>query len=184
MITYFALIEDPKSHSLFEEIYYKYRSSMRYIAMNVLHDRQLAEDAVAEAFLKVAKNISVFSEFTDDQTRDYISTLTKYAAIDIYRDRQKQATPIDFTEEIEDEAFSYTIEDQIFSADGYKRLLQIIENMNTTYRDTFKLYYVYNHSAFEIAELLGIPENTVYARLSRARKQIVKILNREGEGIR
>lgn len=104
MITYFALIEDPKSQSLFEEIYYKYRSSMRYIAQNVLHDRQLAEDAVADAFLKVAKNISVFSEFTDDQTRDYISTLTKYAAIDIYRDRQKQATPIDFTEEIEDES--------------------------------------------------------------------------------
>lgn len=46
MITYFALIEDPKSHSLFEEIYYKYRSSMRYIAQKVLHDRQLAEDAV------------------------------------------------------------------------------------------------------------------------------------------
>ena len=38
MITYFALIEDPKSHSLFEEIYYKYRSSMRYIAQKVLHD--------------------------------------------------------------------------------------------------------------------------------------------------
>ena len=48
-----------------------------------------------------------------------------------------------------------------------------------TYKDVMQLYYIYDHSAAEIAELLQLKENTVAARLSRGRKKLMETLTEQ-----
>lgn len=53
---YLALIDDEKDKIKFREIYEEYSKQMWYVANEILHDRFLAEDAVHDAFLGIAKN--------------------------------------------------------------------------------------------------------------------------------
>ena len=55
-------------------------------------------------------------------------------------------------------------------------LHQIMENIPKKYSEVLILYYVNGFSGKEIADLLGIKEATVMARLSRGRKHLRKEL--------
>ena len=52
----FSDIED---ENIFERLYYKYRNLMYTVAFDILHNTSDAEDAVSEAFLRIAKNFSL-----------------------------------------------------------------------------------------------------------------------------
>lgn len=52
-----------------------------------------------------------------------------------------------------------------------RTLFQILSKMNESKRETFILFEIVGNSGEEIAELLGIPINTVWTRLHHARKE-------------
>lgn len=51
------MLETPEEKSLFEQIYLEYRGLMFHVAYEILHNEQDAEDAVHQAFVKIAENI-------------------------------------------------------------------------------------------------------------------------------
>ena len=62
MMIYLQMIDSPEDRSKFEQIYMEYRSMMFHIANRILTNEQDAEDAVHEAFLKIAENIAKIGE--------------------------------------------------------------------------------------------------------------------------
>ncbi len=181
MILYTTLVEDPGHISLFEEIYRRYRAAMFGIAVAVLRDHHLAEDAVSEAFIKIAKNMAKISALDGQVRKDYIVILTRNSALDLYRQRQKQACGVDFLDDLPDTGGRESLDEALFSQEGYDRLVQAIHELPTIYRDTMKLYYLFDHPAAEIAALMGVKEDAVNARLSRGRKKLAKLLAEERE---
>lgn len=63
---------------------------MMTVAMNVLEDQHLAEDAVQSAFVSLFKNMGHVGEPDSTATKRYLVTITKNAAIDLYRKREKK----------------------------------------------------------------------------------------------
>lgn len=57
MLIYLQMLETPEEKSLFEQIYLEYRGLMYHVAYEILHNEQDAEDAVHQAFVKIAENI-------------------------------------------------------------------------------------------------------------------------------
>ena len=57
MLIYLQMIETPEEKSVFEQIYLEYRGLMYHVAYEILHNEQEAEDAVHQAFAKIAENI-------------------------------------------------------------------------------------------------------------------------------
>ena len=57
MLIYMMMLETPEEKSLFEQIYLEYRGLMFHVAYEILHNEQDAEDAVHQAFVKIAENI-------------------------------------------------------------------------------------------------------------------------------
>ena len=180
MLAYMALIEDPKHRSLFETLYLAHRDRMFHIANGILRDTHWAEDAVSEAFLKIAKNMAKISAMSGQEQRNFFVIIVRSCAIDIYRQRRKEAGAWEDVGEQPDLSGQDTVEDTVFSAEGYQRLLRAIDSLPDLYGDVMRLYYVHEYSGAEIATLLGIPENTVHARLSRGWKKLMALLKKEG----
>ncbi len=64
----FALVERQSQLCLFEFLYRTYSQGMFQIAYGILlHDVQHAEDMVAEAYIRVAKNINRIAEIPTDK---------------------------------------------------------------------------------------------------------------------
>lgn len=182
MIAYMTIIKDQKQLSLFEQILETYQDDMFRKAYYTLRDYHWAEDAVAEAFLKIAKNIEKISSLSCQERGRYLVILTRNCAIDLARRHHLQEAPIDFIEELKDREAPVNLEEAVFQQEGYARLIQAIEDLDPKYRDPMQMYYLYHHKVEEIVELFGLQENTVHARLSRGRKKLAEALAREEEG--
>ena len=59
MIVYLQLMDAAEERSKFEQLYARYRQLMFYTAFQILKRPQDAEDAVHQAFLSIAENISI-----------------------------------------------------------------------------------------------------------------------------
>ena len=93
---YLALIDNPSDKETFSEIYNHYRDMMHQKAMSILHNRALAEEAVQESFLKIAKNISKISSPVCSKTAAFIVIIVRNTSYDILRtEKPNDSVPLD-----------------------------------------------------------------------------------------
>ncbi|MGN1329512.1 MAG: RNA polymerase sigma factor, partial [Eubacterium sp.] len=132
---YLALIDNPSDKETFSEIYNHYRDMMHQKAMSILHNRALAEEAVQESFLKIAKNISKISSPVCSKTAAFIVIIVRNTSYDILRtEKPNDSVPLD-----EDISVISNVEmpdiDKVFSKSGISFVLDIINEMDNKYRD-------------------------------------------------
>ena len=136
------------------------------IAMNVLRDKYSAEDAVQNAYIKILNNCDKIDDLDSKRTKRLIITITKNAAIDIYRKRN-----ILWNREIEIEKIVDFPQDDLYALDGEEKFYAI-EILPNKYKEILLLKYSAEFSNSEIAEILDISELNVRKRISRAKKQL------------
>ena len=73
-----------------ERLYRGYRQRLYYVAVQILHDPMLAEDAVQDAFLRVRDHFYQISEEDGHKTAAFLVIIVKHIAIDYIRKRQKK----------------------------------------------------------------------------------------------
>lgn len=161
----------------FAILYETYRHLMMKVALNVLKDTFLAEDAVHEAFIKIAKNMEKIGEIDATATKRYLLTITKNATIDIYRKRNHQFQREIYVDELEECNVPVTYA----ATDVDDGILDILRCLPVKYRDVFLLKYSGNMDNDEIAKVLNITEGTARQRLSRGKIMIQEALNKREE---
>lgn len=170
MLIYLQMIEDPKDKIKFEQIYLKYRGYMLQIANRYLNNIQDAEDAVHDAFLSIAKNISKISELDCPKTRSYVVIIAERKAVDVLRDRKKH-----ITEELIEGKTSYVHSD-LCEYD----LTWCIDQLSPRYREVILLKYCHGYSTREISEVLGISFDAASKLDQRAKKRLDELCRKEG----
>lgn len=169
-----ADIDTPENKRKFVILYEKYKYLMQKVAMDVLHDSYLAEDAVHNAFMKLARHMDDVGATDSLSTKRYLIAITKNAAIDIYRKRRAQIHKEIYIDEIgeKDLPMSY------METDIDNRVLDVLKNLPVKYRDVFLLKYSAHLENGEIAEVCGIQEVTVRQRIVRGKALIEKALKK------
>ena len=76
----------------FEETYRAYGTLMFRLARNILRDDDLAEDAAAEAAVKLWEHYDCLQAPTGPQAKRYVAVLTEHKAIDLLRKRKRERT--------------------------------------------------------------------------------------------
>lgn len=173
MLIYMSMIDSDEDKDLFEGLYLKYRKHMKYIALQILGDEYLAEDAVHNAFLKIITHLEKFHKIDCQETKNLIVIFIRSTAIDLYRKRKREFEHTDtLDQDIPVEAD--------FSAVNVADILSAIETLPEIYRDVLLLKIEYEYTDRKIAKILGIKTDTVSKRLERARRQLEKLLGEVG----
>lgn len=172
---YLMMIDTEEDKRKFVVLYEKYRCFMMTVAIGILNDSYLAEDAVHEAFIKVAKNIEKIGKIEDMATKRYLISIVKTTAIDIYRKRNRQQKKEIFLQPEEIETDTIFVKEDI-EENG---IVKAIYNLPDKYRDIFLLKYSSGFEYSEIADILNITESTVRQRISRGKKILEEILQKE-----
>lgn len=170
---FLMMIETEEDKRKFVVLYEKYRYLMFKVAMDILGDTFGAEDAVHDAFCKVAKNMECIKEVDTIATKRFLVTVTKSATIDIYRKRSKQMKREIFVDELADDEEPLTY----METDIDNCVLDILKNLPIKYRDVFLLKYSSRLENKEIGKVLGIPEGTVRQRIARGKVLIQEALD-------
>jgi RNA polymerase sigma factor (sigma-70 family) len=161
------------------ELYRKYSSIMFGVCLRYATNREEAEDVVQEGFIKVFQNIGTYrgqGSFAGWLRRIFVNT-----AINHYHAKVKQLVVIvENIEEYEDVdnneiagMFSHTAELEEISPD---KVMKLVQELPDGYRMVMNLFVFEGYSHNEIAEMLGISENTSKSQLSKARKYLKRQL--------
>lgn len=160
-----------EAYQVLNRVYEQHRYTMLHVALGVLHDRHLAEDAVQEAFIKVLEHWERFRDFPTPQTRNLALVIVRNKAIDLLRKRQGQTVTLEevaFTVESTDP----TPEQAFLAQQGYDELRAVICSLKEEYRIALELKYIHSCSDQEMAALLDITPKNANVRVFRAKRAL------------
>lgn len=169
MLVYLAVIDEPVQKSKFEIVYHQYRGLMYYVAYRILNNASDAEDAVHDAFVKIAENMEKISDPVCPKTQSYVVTIVENKAIDLYRRKQRRgALPLEETE-----GLSVSPQEPL-------GLAECIVKLPPRYRQVILLKYHQGFSCAEIASLLGISLSAAQKLDRRAKEKLQQLAEKEG----
>ena len=164
------LISTPENQSKFEIIYRHYGGLMYHIAYKILNHQQDAEDAVQQAFIKIAENIDKISKPVCPKTQSYIVTIVESKAIDCYRANKRRNTV-----EYNDEINGLSVPESNSSC-----LSECILKLPARYREVIILKYYHGLSCKEIASQLDISVANAIKLDQRAKHKLSRLCKEEG----
>jgi RNA polymerase sigma-70 factor (ECF subfamily) len=173
---------DKKKKTLLEQLYYQYRYLMFHIALGILEDYDLAEDAVHTAFLKLAKSNIKIDDILNNKTKTFMVIVVRGTAIDVYNKIKNDSKNYPEEKMLE---IAYTEPSPLelaISNKGIDRIKKALQTMDPKYADVIILKYFYDFSNKEISTILSISEQTVRVRLHRAKKILASELNKGSAG--
>lgn len=166
-----ALIDSKAQREEFE-IFYNDNKNLGYSkAYSLLHDEQAAEDALSEAFLRLAKCFQKVHNLSSHKLRAYFVIIVKNVCIDMLR-KSGDINEISFDDELrypDNEPENVDIE----------RLEECIKKLSDTDREILYLKYELEFSHEDIAKTFGITEEASRQRLRYAKAKLKAELLKE-----
>src|SRR5215475_13137423 len=154
------------------ELYDRYGRTAYGLALRVLRDQALAEDAVQEAFLTVWRTASRFMP-ERGKASTWILTLVHRRAVDAVRREQRRRA--DSLEKAAEPAVEGVEEDAWLRLQR-ERVQAALRRLPDAQREALELAYYGGFSQSELAERLGQPLGTIKSRmftgLSRLREEL------------
>lgn len=151
------------------EVYNRYASTMLGVCVRYIKEPEQAEDVMINGFVKVFEKIDQFKG--DGSFEGWIRRIMVNDSLTYLRQNKSMYLEVDI--EKADHEPDYSQMDSHLEAED---LLQLIQELPSGYRTVFNLYAVEGFSHKEIADQLGISENTSKSQLSRARSMLQKQL--------
>lgn len=145
-----------------QALYELYSGKMYALCCRYVKDKMEAEDVLVVAFTKIFERIHQYKG--DGSFEGWIRRVMVNESLGFLRKNKNMYVETDI--EAAEREPNY---EQLDSALEAEDLMKLIEGLPTGYRVVFNLYAIDGYSHQEIAEQLGINENTSKSQLSRAR---------------
>jgi len=151
-----------------EVLYQKYARKMYGICLSYVHERSQAQDVLQDAFVKVFLHIKKFD--VHGSLEGWIRRIVINTAIDTYRKEGKMANLLPINEEIVEGNINNSGPGQL----EMKELMKQVQRLPDGARMVFNLFAVEGFTHKEIAERLDISIGTSKSQYNRARKLLLK----------
>ena len=170
LVCYLQMLDTPEEKLRFEQIYLKYRSLMYHVADSILHNRQDAEDAVHNAFLRIIKHFKKIQHTSAQDLAPLVTVIARNEAISLQRKRKEEAPLEDWD----------GLDEPLEAVTDYHALVNIFTRLPRTYRAALEMKLLLGYSDGEIAAKLGLSKTAVSTRFNRGRRLLRDIAEREG----
>ena len=151
----------------FQHLYQENCGLVYTIALRILRDGSLAEDAVQEAFVKIWRSAAQF-DATLGTPQSWISVIARNVALDLIRKRRPH-------EELSETDFTAIATDPHEPSDP--KLGQCLARLPEEQITAIVTMYTYGMSHSELSSHLGAPVGTIKSRVRRATASLKKYMN-------
>lgn len=152
-----------------KRLYEMYSSKMYALCCRYIREKMEAEDVLITAFTKIFDRIEQFKG--DGSFEGWIRRVVVNESLSYLRKNKNMYVDVEMEAADREPDF-----DQLESHLQAEDLMKMIEALPSGYRIVFNLYAIDGYSHKEIADQLGISENTSKSQLSRARAALQKSL--------
>lgn len=160
-----------------DELYKENYAFFLNVSNGILHSREKAEDAVAEAFLKIINNIERISEIPCHERVGFCVVIVKNASTDLLR-KEKKLLLSDEMDNVDDSIDS--LEDDVLSKLKSESLQEFLSKLKYKDRTILQLYYGEDMPYREICKYVNMTEQAARKRAERALDKLKEFCEREG----
>jgi len=165
--------KDPQGRSrgeLFQTLYSRYCKQVYYSAYSIINDRELAQDAVQETFLKAYRHFDSFMQ--QEQQEIWLRAVSRNVAIDMYRRQRREMKSYlalwDASRGMAD-MDRIDVEGTVVDQHFLRKLLSILEPVN---RQALLLVYEYGLSYEQLADYQKTSISAVKSRIHRTKQKL------------
>src|SRR5215469_5732372 len=153
-------------------LYNRHRVRVFRFAVRLVGDAASAEDIVSEAFVEVWRQAARFEKRSSVST--WIMSIARFKALSVRRRRQEIELDENVAETVADQ---YSTPEQILlETDRRAQLRACLSQRSPDHREIIDLVYYHDKTIEEVAEIVGVPKNTVKTRMFYARKRLAQML--------
>ncbi len=159
-------------------IYDRYSRVAYGLALRIVRDQALAEDAVQEAFLTVWRTAG---SFRADRAKPstWILTLVHRRAVDVVRrEERRRAAPLEGTEEPDERGLA--ADEEIELTDRRRIVQEALRQLPDEQREALELAYYGGLTQSELAERLSVPLGTIKSRMFTGLRRLRDLLSEAG----
>jgi RNA polymerase sigma factor (sigma-70 family) len=161
-------------------LYQRYGRLVFTVAVRILGDRQLAEDATQQTFLQAWRAAATFE--SDRDPAPWLATITRRVAIDMQRSAARRPA-ISLEATSDDEPAFATLPPSAEAVWETWQVRTAIDGLQPDEREVVRLQHLEGYSQSEIAEKLGLAIGTVKSRSYRAHQHLASRLKHLREPI-
>jgi RNA polymerase sigma-70 factor (ECF subfamily) len=144
--------------------------------LRLLRDEMAAEDVIAEVFLDVWRQASRFEGRSAVST--WLIAIARFKALSLLRKRRDAGLDDETAESIEEPSDDPEL--ALAKLDKGEKLRKCLAGLSREHREVIDLVYYHEKSVEEVAQIVGIPENTVKTRMFYARKKLGELCRMAG----
>ena len=187
---YLAYLDDDADKRIFEDIFYSYRKQMVKLAMSILNNKDDAEDAVSNVFLRIAqKNWDIVKEIKSDiDLRNYLLKATKNTALNLKKSKYSENISLDDDFDIKIKSGKNLSDDAFFEFISqkleYDKVVKAICSLNEKYRYVLYYHFVLEMTVPQTARSLNQTVSATKRQLVRGKKLLINSIceNKEEKG--
>ncbi len=151
----------------------KYRDPIFQHAMWIVKDWEEAVDIAQDVFIRAMREPRFFDE--DFKMKAWLYRVTSNLCFNLVRDRRRRSTLLDtIPKHNGDEARQTEV---VFQNQQQQQILSAMDHLTNDHREVLMLRYYSDLTYAEISDTLGVKLGTVMSRLSRARVQLMEVLD-------
>ena len=154
-------------------LYARHHVKVFRFALRLVRNEQVAEDLISEVFLDVWRQAGKFEGRSAVST--WLLAITRFKALSALRKRKDAELDDETAAAIEDT--SDNPETAIAKKDKSKALRNCLTALSPDHREIIDLVYYHEKSVEEVAQIVGIPENTVKTRMFYALELLKPVLD-------
>jgi RNA polymerase sigma factor (sigma-70 family) len=165
----------------FANLFTRYKDSIYYMILKMVHNRDDAEDLTIESFGKAFSNLEKYTP--DYAFSTWLFKIASNNTIDHIRKKRMDVISLDDDNSNESMNISNTVSsntpdpEEKFIRDQRALLMrEILDRLNPKYRNLIQLRYFEELSYEEIAQQLNLPLGTVKAQLFRAKELLFQVM--------
>lgn len=158
-----------KSQKKLYKMFYAYGMS---ITLRYAESRDEAAEILNDAFMKVFTNIKSYD--SERPFKPWLRRIIINTAINHYH-RNKDYHQMD---DVDIAGQNLSREEHVISGISYDEIIDMVQQLTPAYRTVFNLYVIEGFKHKEIAEMLDIAEGTSKSNLSKAKKNLQAILEK------
>jgi RNA polymerase sigma-70 factor (ECF subfamily) len=144
--------------------------------VRLVKNESTAEDLISDVFLDVWRQAGRFEGRSAVST--WLLSIARFKALSALRRRPDEALDEETAGAIEDPSDDPEI--ALEKKDKSTLIRKCLSGLSAEHREVVDLVYYHEKSVEEVAEIVGIPENTVKTRMFYARKKLAELLKAEG----
>lgn len=177
---------NPSDRAFILEMYQQFYRLMFSTVRKYCMDSDVCEEVVQESLLKLIQKTDILKCMEQAVLASYIVSTARNTAIDYLKSREKQNA---HNSSLEDEAYSdlespdIPLDELMYFVERKEYLAKVFNQLSAEDRELLEGKYFFDYTDDYLAKLIGCKKNSVRMKLTRARRRVLKLVEKEGDEI-